>query len=364
MRLPARPRTGDPRRFGPPWSAALLAGVLAVTSFVTAGSRHTDDAVSATSPDTVEPTPDAVGEEAILVGGAALAGHARRRDRFAGLRVVRHESPARSVVEDQHGGWVATFTDGARTVALAGPERRFDEATAAHGVSSRTWVRVLDEPFGGEIDPAWLAATRTDTSPDVLQVAMEYLPGSPETRDDDGLLVSANAEYGPLQPDGTRPVGADWNDFQQVPAVYGDDLDAPEPEEVGALDCSGYMRMVWGVRHEVPMTWRPDRGASFPRRSFEQAADAPGVVPIPDRGTQVTDLEPLQPGDLVFFDAQDDHDRIDHVGMYLGTDDAGRHRFVSSRRAINGPTMGDHVTPSLLDGDELFARSFVATRRL
>ena len=38
---------------------------------------------------------------------------------------------------------------------------------------------------------------------------------------------------------------------------------------------------------------------------------------MPDTGLQVVDLDPLDVGDLVFFDASsDDEDRLDHVGMY------------------------------------------------
>src|SRR4051794_33095817 len=39
--------------------------------------------------------------------------------------LTRQSDPARTVVTDAGGAWVATFTDGARTVALAGPSRTF-----------------------------------------------------------------------------------------------------------------------------------------------------------------------------------------------------------------------------------------------
>jgi hypothetical protein len=67
----------------------------------------------------------------------------------------------------------------------------------------------------------------------------------------------------------------------------------------------------------------------------------------------------------VFFDADPgDGARIDHVGIYLGVDAGGRHRFVSSRKGINGPTLGDYRGASLLDGAGLYARAFRASRRL
>jgi cell wall-associated NlpC family hydrolase len=73
----------------------------------------------------------------------------------------------------------------------------------------------------------------------------------------------------------------------------------------------------------------------------------------------------LSPGDLVFFDAAtNDGTQIDHVGMYLGTDEGGNYRFVSSRKSINGPTMGDYSGKSILNGSGLYATSFRAARRL
>jgi cell wall-associated NlpC family hydrolase len=279
------------------------------------------------------------------------------------LQLTRESEPDRTVVIDADGAWVATFTDGASTVALAGPERTFDEPTATHAVTTDAWVRLLPAPFDGEVDVAWFEQALADDSPDVFEIATEYLTGAPDVVDEAGVLVSAAADYGPLQPDGSRPVGADWHDFKGVDAAYDGKVDRAKPEEYRALDCSGYTRTIFGARLGLEMSLRPDGGASLPRRSFEQAADAPGVVPITD-GTIAADR--LQAGDLVFFDSPSDDDgRIDHVGIYLGVDNGGYHRFVHSRRSANGPTLGgDEHGPSILDGDGYFARGFVSTRRL
>ncbi|MFA9430706.1 C40 family peptidase [Egicoccus sp. AB-alg2] len=277
--------------------------------------------------------------------------------------VARHDHPPRSVVTDPDGAWLATFTDGAHTVAVAGEERTFDEPSADAGVTTDVWVRLLDAPFDGDVDLAWLRAALDDREPDVLEIATEYFEGAPDVRDEDGALIAGEAEYGPLLPDGWRPVGADWHDFPGVDATYGSKVDPADPEEYRALDCSGYVRIVYGFRLGLPLTLRPDGGASLPRRSFEQAAEAPGVVPIADGEL---DEARLQTGDLVFFDAPDDgDDRIDHVGIHLGVDDDGHHRFIHSRRSSNGPTLGgDAQGPSILDGEDYFARGFVSTRRL
>jgi hypothetical protein len=279
------------------------------------------------------------------------------------LEVTRAAGPDRTVLTDADGAWVATFTDGASTVALAGPERTFDEPTATHGVTTDAWVRLLPAPFDGEVDVAWFEDARADRSPDVFEIATEYLSGAPDVVDEDGTLVSADAAYGPLQPDGSRSVGSDWHDFRGIDAEYDGVVDPAKPEEHRALDCSGYTRTIFGTRLGMPMSLRPDGGTSLPRRSFEQAADAPGVVPI---AAGEVDPDRLQAGDLVFFDSPGDDDgRIDHVGVYLGVDDGGHHRFVHSRRSANGPTLGgDERGPSILDGDGYFARGFVSTRRL
>ena len=144
-------------------------------------------------------------------------------------------------------------------------------------------------------------------------------------------------------------------------------MDQPEATQINALDCSGFVRTVFGYRIGLPLTLRPD-GVSIPRRAFEILDSAPGVVPVPNSGVQVTDLSRLLPGDLVFFDAAtDDGTQVDHVGMFLGVDSKGYHRFVSSRKSINGPTFGDYKGRSILEtinGGGLYAKSFRAVRRL
>ncbi len=276
--------------------------------------------------------------------------------------ITRAKSPPRSIVRDAGGAWVATFTDRTRTVALAGPVRRFEEA-AANPVASTTWVRTLAVPFAGTVDVGWLDRARADRSPDVLATALQYVAGSSDRTGASGLLIAGDASYGPFQPNRTRKKGADWNDFQGVLGVYGTTVDPPEPEQLSSLDCSGFVRMLWGVRFGIPLVLDPDGGASLPRRSAQQASSAPGIVPISNAAQQVTEFGRLQAGDLVFFDASGGS-AIDHVGVYLGLDTAGHRRFISSRKSADGPTMGDLRGASLLDGTGLYARSFRSTRRL
>lgn len=272
--------------------------------------------------------------------------------------------PQKTVVTDSSGSWVATFTYGSRTVALDGPKRTFSEPTAASAVITSTYVRLLPAPYSGTVDSAWLRAAKNDTSPDLLAIAAQYVQGSPDLRNDSGLRIAGDAGYGPLQSDGTRKEGADFNDYLGTSWNYADGADAPEAAELGDLDCSGFVRMVFGYRGGLPMTRDPDEDR-LPRRSHDILEYGPGTLIHHNRWSQLKTFDRIQTGDLVFFDAEEDPDgQIDHVGIYLGQDTAGKHRFISSRKSANGPTMGDTNGRSILDGTGYYAKAFRAARRI
>lgn len=283
--------------------------------------------------------------------------------------LTRRLSPASTVVSDADGKWLATFTDGSRTVALRGVQRTFAEPrTTGASVMHDTWVRVLDRPFDGTVDKDWLARKLTDTSPDQLGMLMQYVDGAPTVKHDN-LIIAGNASYGPLKTEGAREEGADFNDYLGVSWHYdnaGDGAkdDKPESRQFNALDCSGYMRMVWGFRSGLPMSLNP-AGGTLPRRAVTMESSGPGTMIIRNNGAKSTRLAALQAGDLVFFDAsKDDGTDIDHVGVFLGRDSDGRYRFISSRKAADGPTLGDVGGASLLDGSGHYAASFRSARRL
>ena len=283
--------------------------------------------------------------------------------------------PERVDVLDMAGRWLATYTVGARTVPSTGPERRFSED--GRTVRHRVWVRTLAEPFRlADFDSEWLlAALRANASgvPDILAFAFQYVAGS-RRRWKDGRQIAGDARYGPVIGP-TREEGADFNDYLGIVGTYPDEpADPPEVRQIRALDCSGYVRMVYGCRpdletaavcHSVPLcrTPRKDR-AALSRRAHEMATAGPGVMVIPIGSRCPADVGALAPGDLVFFDSDASGSRLDHVGIYLGLDTRGRRRFISSRKRANGPTMGDRGGRSILDGAGLYARSFRAARRL
>jgi NlpC/P60 family len=277
------------------------------------------------------------------------------------------------VLRDPQGRWLATLTRGARTVISAGPCRTFSEDAVR--VTHTTWVRALPAPFYGTIDRAWLRralAANTARHPDLLALGMQYVRDAP-AQHEAGVQIAGDAAYGPLV-DGKRQEGSDFNDYLGVPWTYADgSVDAAEPPQFQCLDCSGFVRMLWGFRRHAPNTapvlalsrTSSADGSALPRRAVQMAARAPGVLIERNRGVQLRDLSRLAIGDLVLFDA-DDHDgtAIDHVGLYLGVDNEGHHRFLSSRKGANGPTLADVRGKSVLDGKELYARSLRAVRRL
>jgi hypothetical protein len=228
-------------------------------------------------------------------------------------------------------------------------------------------VRLLPAPFGGSLDASlesWLEAALADERPDLLAVAMQYLEGEPAVIEN-GQQIAGDADYGPLSDLGARLEGADFNDYLGLRWTFPDGTaDRPKPEMLHSLDCSGYVRMVWGYRGGLPLAAAQSEVA-LSRRAVQMAASTYGVTIISEGEAAGERLERLQVGDLVFFDADPlDGPVVDHVGMALGRDDGGHLRFVSSRKGPNGPTLGDVHGASILDGTGLYARAFRSARRL
>lgn len=264
--------------------------------------------------------------------------------------------PLRTQTARASNGVSAFFTAGARTVTLTGPQRTFSEPGLDATFTTDQWVRFLPKPFKSTVDAAWLDRAAADTGDDLLAIAFQYVTGGPYL-----------TRYGPELLTGGRDEGSDFNDYLGVPWVYGDGtLDKPELDQRGCLDCSGYVRMVVGYRMGLPLSLRSRGGRTVPRRAVQMAADGPGVVLLDGAlAAQPSVLGLLRTGDVLFWDASDDDGSdIDHVGFYLGLDSGGQHRFLSSRKTANGPTMSDVGTPSRLDAPgSLYTRTFRSARR-
>ncbi|MET7731975.1 NlpC/P60 family protein [Streptomyces sp. NPDC005402] len=245
--------------------------------------------------------------------------------------------------------------------------------TVTHG----DWVRLLPEPFDG----TWTAELEQtirgwagSTVPDVLAYAAMFLGGAAAVTAGagpaQGKHVLGEAGYGYLDPHGYRLEGADFHEYMKVGWTFPDGTyTGPSSKQAGNLDCSGYTRMVYGYHLGVPLAAEEDTsGTRIPRKSRHIADYAPGVVVDRATGTTPPAAALLQPGDLVLFNADSSDDgvslTIDHVGIYLGLDDAGQRRFLSSRKTANGPTMSDLGGASLLDGAGTYARSLHTVRRI
>lgn len=278
-----------------------------------------------------------------------------------GFTYRRLAEPPRTVVTDDTGRVVATLTDAARTVNLLGPTRRFSEpAGTAAGVTTQTWVRMLPGPWsaGAEREPwfrPWLDAALRDRGPDVLSVAAQHLSGG-----------SDDARFGVFDTDGDgRGDHADFYDYLGQPWTYADGrVEQPDPAQGGSVDASGFVRLVFGYRSGMPVrTDGDEQPTAIPRSTDDIAADGPGAVIVPDRQSRVTEFGAIQAGDLVFFDTDPDR-RADLVGICMGRDEAGHLRFIASREAADGPTMGDTGGASILDGKGEYPSAFRSVKRL
>ncbi len=237
-------------------------------------------------------------------------------------------------------------------------------------IQHNVWVRILPTPFTGTVDENWLRAALIDTSPDALAIAMQYLSGAPAVTDpaQSNLQIMGDSQYGPLQADGTRQEGADFNDYLGIAWSYGSSTDSPEAGQFRCLDCSGYVRMVYGYRMGIRMRLTTIDGVSLPRISSAIANGGPGIL-IAQSNTQITDLTGIGVGDAVAFDADnsnpaEEEGQIDHIGIYMGTDTNGLHRFISARKTGNGPTFADVGGPSVIaGGTNLYSRTLRTIRR-
>jgi cell wall-associated NlpC family hydrolase len=289
------------------------------------------------------------------------------------LRFQRREEPARTTVVDAAGTVLATFTDGARTVTLDGPERTFTEPQfPGRAVTTRVWVRLLPEQWNPEDENApwvrdWLRTHLGSTEPDVLAFAKDYLDGAPEERDGKEVRFKGDASFGPPPPPGRPPIeNNDFYDYLGVDWTFADGARRePDPVRYGTVDCSGFVRLVYGFRAGYPLIPTNERGPGLPRRARAMSEVGPGVTLLPDTGGIPTNLGVLQAGDLLFFDLDKTVDgRTDHVAIYLGRDESGGHRFVSSRVRADGPTLGDLGGTSLLDDGGYYSRSLRSAKRL
>jgi cell wall-associated NlpC family hydrolase len=312
-------------------------------------------------------------DQLVLHLGEGKASESQAPD-TSGYTYRRLTAPDRTEIIDASGQSVAIMTDGARTAHIYGPSRTFQEPRFTKAkVDTNVWVRLAPQAWQAGAEKQewftkWFAAAREDRSPDVLGVAMEYVNGAPAKKDDQGRQFAGDASFGPLaswDPDG-RDESSDFYDYLGMPWAFPDGAsEVPEPDRSLAVDCSGYLRIVYGYRLGYPLRGTDTGGEGLPRRAFAMAEVGPGVQLMANSGVRARGLDRLLPGDLLFFNAGPVLDaHIEHSGIYMGVDDRGHHRFLSSRAQADGPTMGDLAGEPLLDGLGYWAERWRTARRL
>jgi cell wall-associated NlpC family hydrolase len=240
-------------------------------------------------------------------------------------------------------------------------------------ITHSTWVRVLPTPFDGSWTPALADQIRTwatDTSPDVLAYAMMYITGAPAVTNPalGGAQIAGQSNYGPTAADGTRMEGADFHEYMGIAWTFvnGETMPAPPAQWLRCLDCSGYVRMIYGYHMGIPMVRNSGfDGNVLPRQTKDIGISGPGVI-IAQSTSSPPPLTAMQIGDVPLFDADSSDTvagQLDHNGIYLGVDSHGHPRFINSRKTPNGPTFGDLGGSSALDGGELYATTLRLIRR-
>lgn len=346
--------------------AATVVGLLASSAYLTVALRADEQAKA---PKVQELTDRPVTGAAS--GPAAKAGTWERLD-----------NPARSVLRGPGGEILGAFTDGARTATLKGPSRTFAEAAHTQSrVITEDWVRLMPEPWrkGAEKErwfKEWYEKYAGSEEDDVFAIGFQYVVGAPVKKDDQGVPYAGDADFGPLNPNGRegadmRLEQSDFYDYLGIPYTFRDGTTQyPEKARFRSMDCSGFIRTVFGYRARFPLMASDDKGDGLPRTANGMARADVGTDVIelsgkPPRYERPTNIELLQPGDLVFFwlDART-KERLDHVGIYLGTDTDGHKMFLSSREEVNGPTIGDRGGTSRLDGNGYYATTLRSAKRL
>ncbi|MFD3870346.1 C40 family peptidase [Streptomyces sp. NPDC058623] len=293
----------------------------------------------------------------------------------------RLKNPERSVLRGADGAVLATFTDGARTASLTGKSRTFTEpATTQTKVVTDSWVRLLPEGWrnGAEREPwfqDWFKKYYGNEEDDLFAIAFQYGDQAPPKKDAAGVQYAGDANFGPLNPkssvgDDLRLEQSDFYDYLGTPYTFRNGTtEQPEKAKHRSLDCSGYIRTIFGYRGRFPLMPTDANGSGLSRTANGMARAKTGVDILPLKGVGPQDrpasIDVLQPGDLVFFKLDTrTKDRLDHTGMYLGNDTDGHKIFISSREEANGPTIGDKGGASRLDGNSYYAAALRSAKRL
>lgn len=290
------------------------------------------------------------------------------------LHYERKANPARTVALTSDGLTLASMTDGARTVVVYGKQRSLSEPQfGGPSVDTNAYVYLLPRKWSSGAQSQawfkqWLQSTTDNQPADIFEIASQYFDKAPKKYDSKGVRVGGDASFGPANPN--DPIGRDQlNDFYDYLGISwdfgGGDVKHPVKRRYGDVDCSGFVRLVYGYRAGYPLAddnaGPPD---GLPRHVKQISTRGPGVNVVPNRGVRPHSFTKLQPGDLLIFDNDPTSPGLDHIAIFMGRDSAGHYRFMSSRSKVNGPTMSDVGGPSYLDSQGLYPSSWRMAIRL
>ncbi|GAU71429.1 Syd protein [Streptomyces sp. NBRC 110611] len=320
----------------------------------------------------------------LLTGSAYLTIELRKEEHGARQSWERLKSPDRTVLRGDSGQILAIFTDNSRTATLKGPSRAFSESAAiSPRVITDDWVRLMPQAWhvGSEKErwfKEWFRSYRDSRQEDLFAIAFQYVRGAPVKKDDKGIAYAGDAKFGPINHDLDKHHGtprleqSDFFHYLGIPyTFYNGTLKQPKASRYRAIDCSGFIRMVFGYRSHYPLAPSDYTGNGLlPRTADGIGRSHLGAEIIPLSGPtpwyeRPHNIDALQPGDLIFFKI-DGHtgNRLDHVGLYLGPDTEGHKIFISSRKKANGPTIGNKGGVSRLDGSGFYAQRLRKAIRL
>ncbi|MEU5400496.1 NlpC/P60 family protein [Streptomyces sp. NPDC005963] len=355
----------SPKKKRPVVHGVTVLALLAGSAYLTVELRKDEQAKA--------PKVQAVTDTPKLQGAAAGKSGAQTWERL--------KNPERSVLRDGNGEVLATFTDKARTATLKGPSRTFSEpANTKTRVVTENWVRLMPEPWrkGAEKEKwfkDWFKEFFGSEEDDIFAMGFQYVQDQPVKKDDEGLAYAGDANFGPLNPNGSsgndlREELSDFYDYLGISYTFRDGVTAQsETRRARSADCSGFMRLLLGYRARYPLASSDKSGDGLPRTANGMARSDLGanVIPLTSVGPEgrPKSIDLLQPGDLVFFklDARTKQ-RLDHMGIYLGHDTEGNMIFLSSREEVNGPTIGDKGGASRLNGNGYYAKTLRSAKRL
>lgn len=347
-------------------NVVAVSSLLAASGYLTVALRKDEQSKA--------PVVQAVTDKPALSSSSVAAPGAQTWERLTG--------PDRSVLRDSKGQVLGTFTDGARTATLTGPSRTFAEpANTKSRVVTENWVRLMPQKWKAGAETSawfkdWFKKYFGSEEDDLFAWAFQYVEGAPVKKDAQGIPYAGDAKFGPINPGGSigndlRKEQSDFYDYLGIPYTFRNGTTMkPEAERYRSIDCSGFVRTVFGFRGRYPLAPTDTSGDGLPRTANGIARSHEGVTVIPLQGpapwyTRPTAIDVLQPGDVVIFklDART-HNRLDHIGIYLGNDTDGHKIFISSREEVDGPTIGDKGGTSRLDGNGYYANYFRTARRL